>query len=412
MKKVTDKLLLCAGRAFNRTKRMVQRRPSRLIVTDHPVSEHLWDRQKGIRGWVASDVPLQSVVVADDNGAVIEASLELRSDVAFFLRYQFKCHAGFFVSRSVGEWLKKSGEAQIRITCTFEDGELAEHVIVLRDDRVARAEKFKRYRGMLRCPDTGEELVEENGRLVARNTARSYPLIDGIPDFLADDFKKAFCIDHTDNISSWDYDERITEMVVSNPDKLFLDCGAGLRKVCYPNVINYEIVSYSSTDVLGVAEKLPFADNSLDGVISVAVLEHVKDPFQSAAEISRVLKPGGFLFCAVPFLQPLHGYPHHYYNMTAEGIKNLFPGLQVDDVYVPLSLHPIQAIRWILFSYVNGLPEGDRKTFENMRVKDIFVLPQFDAFYRKKIPFIHNLSEAATSEVAAGHCLVARKPLK
>jgi hypothetical protein len=26
----------------------------------------------------------------------------------------------------------------------------------------------------------------------------------------------------------------------------------------------------------------------------------------------------------VPFLQPLHGYPHHYYNMTGEGLRNLF----------------------------------------------------------------------------------------
>ena len=239
---------------------------------------------------------------------------------------------------------------------------------------------------------------------------RSYPLVDGVVDFLPDDFKRTFGVDLTDNISSWDYDQRIVDIITASPDKLFLDCGAGLRKVCYPNVINYEIVNYSTTDVVGVAEKLPFADNSLDGVISVAVLEHVKDPFLGAAEMARVLKPGGVLFCSVPFLQPLHGYPHHYYNMTAEGMKNLFPKLAIEDVYVPLSLHPIQSIRWILYSYIRGLPDSEWSAFENLRVKDIFRLPQFESFYRKEIPFIHRLSPQAMTEVAAGHCLVARKP--
>jgi hypothetical protein len=26
----------------------------------------------------------------------------------------------------------------------------------------------------------------------------------------------------------------------------------------------------------------------------------------------------------VPFLQPLHGYPHHYFNMTHMGVRSLF----------------------------------------------------------------------------------------
>jgi SAM-dependent methyltransferase len=63
-------------------------------------------------------------------------------------------------------------------------------------------------------------------------------------------------------------------------------------------------------DVVGVGEELPFADEFLDTVISNAVLEHVKDPFRYEREMAHVLKPGGELFCAVPLLQPVHGYPH------------------------------------------------------------------------------------------------------
>jgi len=87
---------------------------------------------------------------------------------------------------------------------------------------------------------------------------------------------------------------------------LVLDCGAGFRDMYYPNVVNYEIVAYPTTDVLGVGEELPFKDNSFDVVISVAVLEHVRYPWRCADEIARVLKSGGTLVAMVPFLQPLH----------------------------------------------------------------------------------------------------------
>src|SRR4051794_9093060 len=98
-----------------------------------------------------------------------------------------------------------------------------------------------------------------------------------------------------------------------------------------------------------LAEHLPFVENSFDAVLSVAVLEHVRNPLQAAAEMVRVLKPGGDLLCAVPFLQPLHGYPHHYFNITTQGIRRLFENdLGEIQVNVPDSLHPLHALHWIL----------------------------------------------------------------
>ena len=79
----------------------------------------------------------------------------------------------------------------------------------------------------------------------------------------------------------------------------------GRRAVYFDNVVNFEIVPYDTTDVRGVGEELPFRDASFDAVVSIAVLEHVKDPFRCAREIARVLKPGGELICAVPFLPAL-----------------------------------------------------------------------------------------------------------
>ncbi|TVQ12219.1 MAG: 3-demethylubiquinone-9 3-O-methyltransferase [Leptolyngbya sp. DLM2.Bin27] len=46
----------------------------------------------------------------------------------------------------------------------------------------------------------------------------------------------------------------------------------------------------------GVAEALPFESAAFDVVVCVDVLEHVADPQRAVAEVSRVLRPGGW-FC-------------------------------------------------------------------------------------------------------------------
>ena len=50
----------------------------------------------------------------------------------------------------------------------------------------------------------------------------------------------------------------------------------------------------------GVAESLPFPDDSFDAVTSFDVLEHVEDPFRAFEEIARVLRPGGRAWLAFP----------------------------------------------------------------------------------------------------------------
>lgn len=190
-------------------------------------------------------------------------------------------------------------------------------------------------------------------------------------DCLTDAQRDAFGIVHTDNVSAHEYDHVALEVIGRHVGGLVLDCGAGLRHTDYAHVVNYEIVPYDSTDVLGVAEQLPFADGTFDAVLSLNVLEHVKDPFQAAREIMRVLKPGGEVFVVAPFLQPLHGYPHHYYNMTAQGLMNLFEPLQDKRIMRYGAMHPILALTWILDIYSAGLtPELARK-FNSLTVSEL-----------------------------------------
>jgi SAM-dependent methyltransferase len=226
-------------------------------------------------------------------------------------------------------------------------------------------------------------------------------------DFLTDNLRQKFNIVDTDAVSSNNYDRHVLELIETYQNGLLLDCGAGRRSVYYENVVNFEIAPYETTDVRGVAEVLPFRDNSFDGVISIAVLEHVKDPFRCAAEITRVLKPGGQLICAVPFLQPLHAYPHHYYNMSHQGLKNLFEQkLNVDHIEVPASLLPIWSLTWIVHSWMTGLTGEAREEFLSLKLRDLIEPAQ--TFLNRS--FVTTLPPDKNFELASGCLLFAHKP--
>ncbi|PIE83235.1 MAG: methyltransferase type 11 [Candidatus Contendobacter odensis] len=225
-------------------------------------------------------------------------------------------------------------------------------------------------------------------------------------DFLSDHLRSKFNIIDTDAVSSNNYDGYTQKLIEDNKNGWILDCGAGKRPIYFDNVVNFEIVDYDTTDVRGVGEMLPFIDEAFDAIISIAVLEHVKDPFLCAKEISRVLKKGGNLICCVPFLQPLHGYPHHYYNMTHQGLQNLFSdSLTIDKVTVYESILPIWSLTWILKSWADGLNEKTKKDFMKMTVADL--MGNTEKYLH--MPFVKELSQDKNLELASATVLFAHK---
>jgi len=87
---------------------------------------------------------------------------------------------------------------------------------------------------------------------------------------------------------------------------------------------NVNIGPFPNVDVVADAHTLPYADGSVYAIYCEAVLEHLYAPHEAVGEMYRVLKPGGMVFAGTPFMQPYHGYPHHYQNFTLQGQENLF----------------------------------------------------------------------------------------
>lgn len=228
----------------------------------------------------------------------------------------------------------------------------------------------------------------------------------GCYDFLTQELRTKYNIVDTDAVSSHGYDVYAMEIVNKHKNGWVLDCGAGKRPIYFDNVVNFEIASYDTTDVRGVGEILPFVDNAFDAVLSIAVLEHVKDPFLCAREIARVLKPGGDLMCCVPFLQPLHGYPHHYYNMSHQGLKNLFEELvNIDRLDVYESVLPISSLTWIVRSWADGLKGKAKQEFLELTIADL--MESYDKYLDR--PFVKKLSKDKNFELASGIVLFAHK---
>ncbi len=201
-----------------------------------------------------------------------------------------------------------------------------------------------------------------------------FPLQDHCPNFITDRMAFDFNIKENAKASDHAYNPSAVRLLaeVERVGGMALDCGAGSRQYTSEHLVQVEIMPYDSVDVLAVNQALPFRDASFDVVFSFDVLEHVSDPFASARELARVLKPNGMLYIDLPFLQVEHGYPHHYFNATRMGLRQLFEGLLTPRAHVvPASGHPAHVVYQALSAYRGGLAPELRERFLAMTVGEI-----------------------------------------
>lgn len=77
--------------------------------------------------------------------------------------------------------------------------------------------------------------------------------------------------------------------------------------------------------VHGSLEKMPFEDESFDGVLSTQVFEHIEDHEAAAGEVGRVIKKGGHALVSTPHPPEIYDNPRHVRpGYTESEMKALF----------------------------------------------------------------------------------------
>lgn len=133
-------------------------------------------------------------------------------------------------------------------------------------------------------------------------------------------------------VTNRNIDEFIRLLLIDNARPLVLVVGGGTvgqgmaALYDHPDVQVLALDVYASplAQLIADAHQVPLADDSVDGVVAQAVLEHVLEPETVVGEIWRVLKPGGIVYAETPFLQHVHEGAYDFLRFTAGGHRWLF----------------------------------------------------------------------------------------
>jgi SAM-dependent methyltransferase len=215
--------------------------------------------------------------------------------------------------------------------------------------------------------------------------AATYPVVDGVPVMLTATSRRALdrgkMVDPIPDTShrgrsKWiqrlarvtacaapiydpGQEKRIRALVRELGEKAnILDLGSGGRNRG-ATVIGMDVERLPHVGVVGDGEQLPFADGVLDGILCTGVLEHVSDAEAIAREIWRVLRPGGMVYVAVPFIQGYHpatGTHQDFRRFTHIGLQQLLSAFEQVDSGV--SGGPSSSLAWILREYLAMLFVG------------------------------------------------------
>jgi SAM-dependent methyltransferase len=200
----------------------------------------------------------------------------------------------------------------------------------------------QRVAALVVCPGCHGALRRGSDELQCAACRTSYPILGGVPVLFHPDsiFHGTATIPTgqgppvplyrrwSPQLTMW-LDEEIFRLLnMCTDDMAILNVGSGAGRFddrIRPGLrtINLDVAWSPRVHLLADGHFLPFENDSLDGIFSNAVLEHVQRPWIVAEEMWRVLKPGGRIFVQAPFLNIVHD-THDYFRFSDRALDVLF----------------------------------------------------------------------------------------
>lgn len=98
------------------------------------------------------------------------------------------------------------------------------------------------------------------------------------------------------------------------------------RRPMYESCFGVDVEEGEGVDLVwDITKPLPESVGTFDHLHCCSLLEHVKEPWLAAENLTKVLVRGGTILFAVPFIWRVHGYPDDYYRFTISAVRALFP---------------------------------------------------------------------------------------
>lgn len=261
---------------------------------------------------------------------------------------------------------------------------------------------------ILRCPACNGRLAEARSSLVCEDCSATFTIQGGVPVFLSEPAEMV--ADHTSNAIGPAF-----EAILKEGKEFVLHIGAGGTATRFPNCVEFEHKIFRHTDVVGDAHYLPFREGVFDRVFALNVFEHLRDPKLAAAEIFRVLKPGGSLAIHTAFLQAVHEAPDHFYNATEYGVREWFRGFEIEDCRVSSNFGPGVMLAFLLSNVMQALGESGIERGEQARIAETTIGGWAEFWASRTGPptgfdHLQNLPQRFQARIGAGFELLARKP--
>jgi hypothetical protein len=259
----------------------------------------------------------------------------------------------------------------------------------------------------LRCPKSGTRLVRESDQLVSE-VGHRYPIINETPILVCEPAPLHVTPPTSGIISKNSPEFKFQDDF--NHDAIIVHLGCGDVPSCDPRVISIDILPTTSADLVAEAEYLPFADNSIDHLVSGAVFEHLYNPMQAAAEVRRVLKEGGRFYIDTAFMKGYHGFPSHFFNMTAQAVETyLIDDFILDACVIPDSGSPLHTVSEVLSRFLDDLPKETAVRLLATTLGDVLNEIRADRSFSN--PLVSGWSEHSRRALAASVVAVGRKPI-